>query len=275
MRSVQRTSVAFVIVAALAACGGGSGSSGSSDPPPPTSNQTPGGVWTYSAQDPTSGDKIQGRAIVTEAGQTFFAGLDTTTGCALVGFGQLVVSGSSVTGTTDDGVVQLTSNTTACGYTDGSTGGTSNVSGTVTQRSSMSLSVTSTTSMGTALGTTSQTWSYSKLYEETPSLTKLAANYADGPNTMTISSNGTLFEQDPTTGCVLNGQVSIVNASYNAYAMNFTFSSCTGAEAALNGIVVTGLGYLDDSVSPNQFLFGAKFTLNGQTLVVAGALNKM
>jgi hypothetical protein len=278
MRTVRGTSATFVIVAGLAACGGGSSSS---DPAAPATNQSPGGIWTVQyteSQGANSGHTISGKAIVTESGETFFAGTDTTTGCGLVGFGQLVVSGSAVTGSTNDDMVQFSSNpavNTTCAYADGSTNGTSNVTGTVTQRSSLALSITSATSMGTALGTESHTWSYSKLYAETPSLTKLAANYTDGSNTMTLSSNGTIFEQDPTTGCVINGQISIVNPSYNAYAFNFTFASCTGTEAALNGQTAMGLGYLDDSVTPNQLVFGARLTVNGQTLVLAGTLNKM
>ena len=74
---------------------------------------------------------------------------------------------------------------------------------------------------------------------------------------------------------MINGTVSIVNPSYNAYAMSFTFSNCTGNSAVLNNQTATGLGYLDDSVSPNQVDFGVRLTVNGQTFVLAGALKKM
>ena len=105
------------------------------------------------------------------------------------------------------------------------------------------------TSMGMALGGENHTWSYSNLYAEAPSLANVAGNYADGSDTLTVSSNGVIFEQDPTTGCVINGQASIVNPSYNAYSFSFTFGSCTGNYAALNGQTATGLGYYDDSVN--------------------------
>jgi hypothetical protein len=137
------------------------------------------------------------------------------------------------------------------------------------------LTDTSTTSKGMALGSETNTWSYSNLYAQTPSLATIAGNYADGSDTLTVSSNGTIFEQDPTTGCVINGQVSIVNPSYNAYSFSYTFASCTGNSAVLNGQTATGLGYFDNSVNPNQIVYGLHMTVNSQTLVLAGALNKM
>jgi len=108
-----------------------------------------------------------------------------------------------------------------------------------------------------------------------PLLSNVAGNYADGSDTLTVSSNGTIFEQDPTTGCVINGQASVVNPSYNAYSFSFTFANCTGTLAPLNGQIATGLGYYDDSVNPAQLVYGEHMTVNGQTVVAAGALNKM
>jgi hypothetical protein len=126
-----------------------------------------------------------------------------------------------------------------------------------------------------ALGSETHTWAYSSLYAEMPSLTSIAGNYADGTDTLTINADGTIFEQDPTTGCVINGTVSIVNPSYNAYALSVTWSNCTGNSMVLNGKTATGLGYIDDSMSPNQVDFGVRLTVGGQTFVLAGALNKM
>src|SRR4029077_19958501 len=103
----------------------------------------------------------------------------------------------------------------------------------------------------------------------------LAGNYADGPDTVTVGADGTIFEQDPSTGCVVNGQVSIVNPSYNAYSFTYTFGNCTGNAAILNGQTATGLGYYDDSVNPTEIVFGVHVTVSGQTVVVAGAMPKM
>jgi hypothetical protein len=283
MRSIRRSAITLLVITSLSACGGGGSSGDTSNPPPPPppppqTNQSPGGIWTVQYQEasgPNTGDTIQGRALVTEAGDLFFAGLNTANGCAVVGFGQVTVTGSAVSGSTQDAIVPFTAAATTCSYPDGSTSGTSTLSGTVSQRSSLSLTDTSTTSLGMALGSETHTWAYSSLYSEIPSLTNIAGNYADGADTLTISANGTIFEQDPTTGCVINGTASIVDPSYNAYALSVTWSSCTGTSAALNGQTATGLGYLDDSVTPNQVVFGVRLTVGGQTYVLAGALNKM
>jgi len=56
-----------------------------------------------------------------------------------------------------------------------------------------------------------------------------------------VGSNGGLFSQDSVSGCVLNGTVSVINASYNAYKIQFDYASCTGQAAALNGIQFSGL----------------------------------
>lgn len=276
-----RSAPAPVILVLLSACGGGGGDSGGGGPPPPPTNQSPGGIWTVEyaeASGPNTGDTIQARALVTETGDLFYAGINTTNGCATVGFGQVTVNGSTVAGSTNDAIVlfsQAAGVNTTCTYPDGSTSGTSTLSGTLAQRSSLGLTVTSTTSGGTALGSETHTWSYSSLYAETPSLATVAGNYADGSDTLTVSSDGTIFEQDPVSGCVVNGQASVVNPTYNGYNLTFTYSNCTGSAAVLNGITVTGLGYYDDSVSPNEIVVGLHATVNGHVIVVAGILPKM
>ena len=275
MKSSPRTPITFLVVAVLSGCGGGS-----SDPPAPT-NQSPGGIWTVHYVVPSganAGDTMQGQALVTETGEAFFAEINTTSGCTLIGFGQVNVDGSSASGSTNDTLVTLAQNAnvnTSCSFPDGATSASSALSGTVVERSSFALTDTTTTALGMALGSETHTWTYSNLYAEKPSLATIAGNYADGSNTLTVDANGVVFEQDPTSGCVINGQISIVNPAYNAYAVSYTFASCTGSAAVLNGQSATGLGYYDDSVNPIQFVIGLHLTVSGQTVVVAGALNKM
>jgi len=226
---------------------------------------------------PQAGDTIQSQALITETGDVFFALHNIVNGCAEIGIGHVNVSGSSVSGSTDDAVVtwaQGSSINTSCAYPDGSQSATTTLSGTVAQRSSLKLTYTSTTSLGMAIPPEAATWSYSNLYAETPSLATIAGNYADGASTLTVSSNGTIFEQNP-VGCVINGQASIVNPSYNAYSLSFTFASCAGSLAELNGVTATGFGYYDDSVNPIQFVYGIRAVVNGRTVVEAGALGKM
>ena len=72
------------------------------------------------------------------------------------------------------------------------------------------------------------------------------------PASFSIDANGALFSQTA-SGCVGNGQVSVVNPHFNGYNMSVTVSNCPG----LNGSY-TGLGITTDAGSGtnNVFLFG-------------------
>ena len=263
------------VIAAVSACGGGSSSS---DPPPtPPTNQSVGGIWTTQytvTSGPNTGDTIKAAAIVTESGQFYYSARNQNNGCADIGFGQASVTGNSISGNLNGASVQYTTIAgvnTACTYPDGSTSAPGTISGTVSQRSSMTLTLTATTSMGTALGSDTETWTFSNIYDESSSLATVAGNYTDGSDTLSINSNGAIFEQDPTTGCVLNGQISVIDAQYNAYSVSVTFASCTGNAAAANGLTMTGLATLDQTVSPAQLDFGISASgSNGQYIVYIG-----
>jgi hypothetical protein len=73
---------------------------------------------------------------------------------------------------------------------------------------------------------------------------------------LNINGNGVLFEQDASDGCVLNGQVTVVNPAFNAYNVQFTVSSCNANLATLNGSSWSGIATLDNTVSPEDLIFG-------------------
>jgi hypothetical protein len=214
---------------------------------------------------------IKAVAVVSESGELYFAARNQNNGCADVGFGQASVTGDAISGNINIASVQYTTMpgvTTSCTYSDGSTSGTGAISGTLTQRSSMTVTTTGTTSMGTALGSDTETWTFSSSYDTASSLATVAANYTDGSDTLSINGNGVMFEQDPATGCVLNGTISIINAQYNAYSVSFVLSNCTGTAAAANGVTFTGLATLDQTVSPAQLDFGVSANVNGTFVVL-------
>jgi len=209
---------------------------------------------------------IKGTAIATENGNFFFGSEDTTNGCAEVGFGQASVSGSSFSGTLDWGLVQWTTIpgvATNCVESDGSTYGTATITGTAAQRSSLTVTDTDTTSNGTVDSALTTTWTYNAVYSETPSLSIIAGNWTYGSDTVNINSSGAIFEQDPNTGCIVNGQVAIPDASYNAYTFSITYSSCTGSDSVFNGATATGMLYVDGTVTPNQLIGGWSETVSG------------
>jgi hypothetical protein len=81
------------------------------------------------------------------------------------------------------------------------------------------------------------------LYSEASSLASLAGNWNDAGNTLTINADGTFFEQQ-STGCVINGAYTIIDATHNLYSVSLQVSNCT---ASIAGIAFTGLGYVDDT----------------------------
>lgn len=106
------------------------------------------------------------------------------------------------------------------------------------------------------------------LYNEPSSLTKLAGNWDDNGNTLTVNPDGTFFELQA-SGCAVNGAYSILDPAHNLYGVSFEFSNCN---SSLAGIPFMGLGYLDDS-NPNAWHFledakGPNPALGGAIVVV-------
>ena len=99
---------------------------------------------------------------------------------------------------------------------------------------------------------------FNALYYVPSSLATISGNYEDlaTGTVFTISAGGTVFAQDVTTGCVINGTVSIKNPSYNVYGIEISYASCTGASTPLNGLTLAGLAALDNTKSPEQLLAG-------------------
>jgi hypothetical protein len=93
-------------------------------------------------------------------------------------------------------------------------------------------------------------------YDRASSLAMISGNYSDNGDIITVSSDGTVFEQDPNTGCVINGTVAVIDASYNAYRIQYSFSNCAGQAAVLNGLQFNGLGMLDNSQTPEHAIIG-------------------
>jgi hypothetical protein len=253
----------------LAACGRGGGGSGSSNDPPPATNQAVGGIWTtqYTVTSGTNtGDVIDALALISENGQYFEYGKNTTNGCAAIGFGNVSASGTTLSGSGDYVVVQYTTIpgvTVDCVDPDGSDSGTSSITGSITQRVSADITETDTTSMGTVIPESTQTYTFSSLYLNPSSLSTIAGNYADGSATLSISGSGVISEQD-SNGCVLSGQVSIINATYNAYAVQVSWANCTGSDTVLNGVSVSGLVTFDTSQSPAALVGGVSGNVSGK-----------
>jgi hypothetical protein len=84
-----------------------------------------------------------------------------------------------------------------------------------------------------------------------------------------VNSNGVVFSQDPLTGCVLNGNLSLIDTNYNAYRVQYSFSGCRSPYIRLNGTTARGLGTLDTTSSPQRAVIGVVSSSAGYSL--AGA----
>lgn len=260
----------------LSACGGGGG--GSSTSPPPVVNQAVGGIWTYQGTA-SNGDSVKTVGLVAEDGRAVFFSQNLTNGCADVGIGLISASGSTVSGNAKVGIVDFSfspSINTNCAFPDGSKSATEVVTGSVVQRSTLTLSGTVTTAVGNVLpAQPAATAAFDSLYDTASSLSTIAGNWTGPTGLVTnINSNGVIFSQDPVSGCVVNGQVSIINASYNAYSATASYASCTGSASILNGVTASGLMTINTSVSPEILYLGYSAVVGSATVIVATTATK-
>jgi hypothetical protein len=273
MSGIVRISSVLSLLA-VAACGGGGGSSSSTPQPPPSAvNQAVGGIWRtqYTA---ANGASVKGVGLVAEDGRGVFFSQNLTNGCATVGIGSLSANGGAISGNAEVGVVNFAfspSINTSCAFPDGSTSATETITGTVAQRATLTLSGAVTTANGTVEPTQpAVTATFDSLYDAGSDLTKIAGNWT-GPTgvVMNINANGVIFAQDPASGCVVNGQVSIINASYNAYSASASYSNCQGSASILNGVTASGLMAIDTTVSPRTLYVGYSAKVGSSTVIVA------
>ena len=239
MKILRTVGLTLLTAVAVAACGGGGEGRMLA-----IQNASPGGIWK--GTDPISGLSVTG--VITESGQLQFIRSD-----GVVYYGSVTTSGNNLSGTYT-GVAPA--GTT---FADGSTYGTGTVSGTVQARQTLSGTLSFTTANGGAKSG-SGTFAFDSLYNSGSSLAAIAGNYTDAADNavVNVNSNGVVFSQSPVTGCVINGQVSIINASYDAYSVSYSFASCQGAAAYLNGTTATGLGVLDTTMNPVTAIIGVE-----------------
>lgn len=218
-----------------------------------------GGAWLG-----TDSGGSQILALVTESGRLNWILLDT----GEQGFG--AVSVSVVTTTIEYTLVAPWGFTLA----DGSTSATCNGSGPIVERQSWHAPINCTTSLGGSIESITD-FGYDALYDRDSSLALIAGDYDDSGLVFSVSANGEIFEQDPASGCVVNGQVSIIDSQYNVYDVSITYANCIGDEAVLNGAVFAGLGILDDTAAPETAIFGVTGVVGNETYSMVRTLSRL
>lgn len=241
-----------VFLLVLAACGGrgvqGLDLSGGG---PNAVSTNPSGVWVGTST--SSGVTIAIEGVVTEDGGGRFVDENGT---------QYVVSGFFGY----DGDIGITFSLYAqFGYQflDGSTSGQGRIDGTAVERSVISGSFSFASGES---GTISMT--YEPIYDRDSSLAKLSGSWDDGFGIMTVDPDGSFFEQDQ-FGCVYNGQVSIIDAMFNAYRLTMTVSDC-----GLDNGDYDGIGVLADlTVDGDEDLFIVQ--MNSLESIFTAALERL
>jgi hypothetical protein len=240
MTKAIKLSVIFSLVFLLTACGGGGGDSAS------VANVDAQGFWTGPSP---AGFNV--KAVVLDTGETW--GIYSS-GSVIYGalYGNTTTSGSTATATGWD-FNFLTATRTA-----------STLTGPVTAKSNMSLS--------NAYGTTPLT--YQSSYD-TPATAAAAAGtwsfigrsslYQLIPATVTIDNSGNFVLNQ--TSCTTVGNVVPRAGGKNIYNVTLTATGfgCAAGQSSLTGVV-----YIDTTVSPNQFLGLALNSGKTDGLIVIG-----
>lgn len=195
----------------------------------------PTGIWDIT--DTVNGQTVSEVALIA-GGKYYSLGSADQFGCKDVTGGTYTVNGSTFTGS---GVSSLLSGCTA---PNGQNYLSYTLSGYM-MGAELNLSFDVAGTLVPTLGAT-----LDPLYNEPSSLAKLAGNWDDAGNTLTINPDGTFFEQTA-SGCVVTGAYTIIDPNHNLYGVSFEFSNCNSSIA---GIAFTGLGYLDDS-NPDAWHF--------------------
>lgn len=241
----RKSILTLFIALSLSSCGGGGGGNNNTGAPVP--DQAIGGAWVG-----TDGNGDQILALSTESGQLHW--VIPATGEQ--GFGTATVQGNNATATYM--YVAPLGSTLA----DGSTAASCTATGTIQERQSISLNTNCSTNTGGSFSN-SASLTYDQLYELDSSLSVIAGNYDDFGVVINVAANGVIFEQDPNTGCIINGQASVIDSRYNTYNLSFTYSSCLGAFTVLNGSTFSGLAIYDNTVAPAQITVGVTGNVGG------------
>jgi hypothetical protein len=242
-------STLFGALLLLAACGGG-GDGGMA----PVQNAMVGGFWTGTLT--VNGTAYSVYAMSAENGAVELIESDDNSSFGAQYWGTISAVGNQVSVTFSGAVLDP-----SAPFADGSLRGTGTASGTINQRSSIAATISFTTSNSPNSPISGQlALTYDASYAQASSLTTISGNFTSvaGPlsDSLSITTGGGLTYTDPTiTQCLANGTVAIIDARYAVYAVEMTFSNCSGIYADLNGVNISGLGGIDTSQSPTLLLF--------------------
>lgn len=208
-------------------------------------NASAGGIWFGTDSD---GDQII--ALITETGR--FHLLDEF---GFQGSGILSISSADEISADFQTLPSI-----GAQFTDGSHLADCSISGSIVERSALDGTVTCTTSQGSESSVTVNL-DYQAIYDSDSSLAMITGTWTDssdpGTDVVNVDTTGLITGQDGgASGCVYSGQVTLVNPNYNVYDIEWTYSSCNG-DSELDGASFSGLGTIDNTISPTEFVLCA------------------
>lgn len=306
--------VAFLALASCGG-GGGGGSSSSVPDPPPVQNDSPGGIWKGTTSDgevivglvtetgefsflqdngvqyfcnmSVSGSAVSsGFTFVTSVGATFPDGATFGGGSLTATIAERSTLNGSITFDSTAGTPANPQKVAAVESQAASSGGcgsfavsaTAFKSGPGQPVPSEKLLAQLAAASGEVPGPVSGTFSlaYDALYDRDSSLATIAGSFRrPGGTVVNVDADGSIFSQDATTGCVVNGKASIIDASYNVYRVQYTYGNCTGDLAALNSTTFAGLATLDNSVAPEQAIIAVTYQSASTVLGMVEVLDRI
>lgn len=241
-----RLTCMLLLAAVTAACGGGGGGGGAFQSTPSSA----GGFWQGTVTADGVTQDILG--FVSETRLFHFIRED---GAQF--YGTFAITGNTGTGSFTG---LAPPNTT---FADGSTRGSGTLTATIQSRAVLNITGSFTTLNNTTSNLTMQV-QYDSGYDPDSALATVGGNYtafgAPGSDTFSISNTGVVTYSD-TTGCMANGTVSLIDAQWNLYNVEFTFSGCQ--VAAQNGLQVQGLLTIDVTEDPDLLIMAVHGTTQG------------
>lgn len=142
-------------------------------------------------------------------------------------------------------------------FADSTTLANCNFTGSLVERVSMDLTLSCKT-RGDLEFTETLTLEFDPVYDRDSSLETVSGNYRTlADNVLSIAADGQLFLQDATTGCVVNGRVSVITLVSNLYNVVLQYESCTGPDDRLNGSTFNGFAQLDDTAPQEALIIAA------------------
>ncbi len=189
--------------------------------------------------------------LVAETLEFVCAVTDATTSAFLAGAqGTVQVNGSQVTGAGTHHAVPGTT------LVDGSTVANLTITGTVSEGVSLNLTIAAA-GISTSVSTT-----FDAIYNRGSALATVDANYPTfdifgDPGAFSVNALG-VITLSSISGCVGNGQISIINAAFNAYDVALDFTSCGPLNGSYNGLGLTR----DSAATDDVFSFGLFTTLS-------------